>query len=192
MKCFHFSGYFMDSMHKNPDKKLYKHQKILHDKTLRANSGVLCYNTIRSFCGQNQVKGMGVVMKVKIEHTALYVSDLEEMRRFYETHFEGVGGRRYHNPSTGLETYFLSFGDGARLELMTRPGLAGHHPSPQHVGYIHIAFSVRDREAVDLLTARLRAAGCKVLSGPRTTGDGYYESCVLDPEGNQVEIVAEH
>ena len=96
---------------------------------------------------------------------------------------------RYHNPKTGLQTYFLTFPDSAtRLELMTRPGLAPGGERMMREGYIHCAFSVGSREAVDRLTAQLVADGYPCLSGPRTTGDGYYESVVADPDGNLLEI----
>ncbi|QXT62871.1 VOC family protein [Tessaracoccus palaemonis] len=124
-----------------------------------------------------------------IEHIALYVDDLERARGFYETYFGGVAGTGYHNPSSGLRTYFLSFNRGARLELMTRPVLddAGGRLAQ---GFNHVAFSVGSAADVDALTARLGRDGYPALSGPRTTGDGYYESVVPDPDGNLVEITA--
>ncbi len=126
---------------------------------------------------------------MKITHIALYTNDLARARTFYETYFGGVAGALYHNPKTGLQTYFLSFADGARLELMTRPQL---EPAVDgmHSGWAHLAFETESRAAVDALTARLQADGYTVVSGPRVTGDGYYESCVLDPDGNTVEITA--
>jgi len=124
-----------------------------------------------------------------IDHVALYTEDLERLRSFYQTYFGAASNKKYHNPSTGLETYFLSFENGARLEIMTRPGLAPQSGAPQRMGYIHLAFSLQGKDEVDRLTARLSADGFTVLSGPRTTGDGYYESCVLDPDGNQIEFV---
>ena len=94
----------------------------------------------------------------------------------------------YHNPKTGFRSYFLTFGDGARLELMCRPGMEDAEKTLGRTGYAHIAFSVGSKEAVDALTRRLKADGYPVLSGPRTTGDGYYESCILGFEGNIIEI----
>ena len=115
---------------------------------------------------------------MKIEHIALYVNDLEAAKDFFVRYFDAVPNAGYHNPRTDFRSYFLTFADGARLE-----------PKPAaRTGYAHIAFSVGSREKVDALTARLKADGLEVLSGPRTTGDGYYESCVLAVEGNQVEI----
>jgi lactoylglutathione lyase len=124
---------------------------------------------------------------VAINHFAVYVTDLERARDFYQTYFDGTPGHKYHNPRTGLQTYFLTFEGGARLELMTRPEL-GDHRRPSDAGWNHLAFSVGSATAVDQLTARLAGDGYTVTSGPRTTGDGYYESVALDPEGNQVEI----
>lgn len=126
---------------------------------------------------------------MKITHAALYTGDLARLRAFYETYFDGVAGAPYHNPKTGLQTIFLSFGDGARLELMTRPGLQAAAEGLR-AGWAHLAWETDSREQVDALTARLRADGYTVVSGPRVTGDGYYESCVLDPDGNTVEITA--
>ena len=125
---------------------------------------------------------------MKIEHIAMYVNDLEAARDFFVRYFGAVPNGGYHNPKTGLRTYFLSFGNGARLEIMTRPDLVDGEKALTRTGYAHLAFSLGSREAVDHLTARLRADGYAVVSGPRTTGDGYYESCILDIEGNQIEI----
>lgn len=126
---------------------------------------------------------------MRIEHVALYVHDLEAARRFFETYLEGTAGALYHNKTTGFRSYFLSFDDGARLEIMTRPELAEGGGQPC-LGYAHVAFSVGSKQVVDELTERLRADGYEVVSGPRTTGDGYYESCVATVEGALVEITA--
>ncbi|MDF2905543.1 MAG: glyoxalase [Herbinix sp.] len=126
---------------------------------------------------------------MKINHIALYTNQLEQLKLFYETFFGAVSNDGYHNRNTGLRTYFLSFTDGSRLELMTRPNLVRVQPTPYQTGYIHLAFSTGSKTAVDNLTTTLEQAGYTVLSKPRTTGDGYYESCVLDPDGNQIEIV---
>ena len=125
---------------------------------------------------------------MRIDHIALCVRDLEAMRDFYTRHFGATSGELYHNPRTGLRTYFLAFDGGARVELMQKPGaLPGG--SELREGWAHLSFALGSREAVDATTERLRAAGCAVESGPRVTGDGYYESCVLDPEGNRVELL---
>jgi lactoylglutathione lyase len=120
----------------------------------------------------------------------MYVADLEKMKDFYETYFFATANSLYHNPKTGLRTYFLSFEDGGRLEIMNKPDLVGHSHEQVELGLVHLAFGVGDESEVERLTATLQRDGYEVLSGPRRTGDGYYESCVLDPEGNQVEIVA--
>ena len=101
---------------------------------------------------------------------------------------DAVPNEGYHNPRTDFRSYFLTFGEGARLELMNKPGMSDLPKPAVRTGYAHIAFSVGSREKVEELTARLKADGYEVLSGPRTTGDGYYESCVLAVEGNQIEI----
>ena len=125
---------------------------------------------------------------MRMEHAALYVRDLERARRFFETWFQAEAGAKYHNLRTGFQSYFLSFTDGARLEVMTRPDVEDPEKPPARTGFAHIAFSVDSREQVDDLTTRLKEAGYAVTSGPRVTGDGYYESCILDSEGNQIEI----
>ena len=127
---------------------------------------------------------------MQLTHTALYVRDLEAMKGFYVRYFGAQANQKYHNPKTSLQTYFLSFGSGARLELMTRPNLSERDKSAQEFGYTHIAFQLGSREAVDALTGMLAQAGCPILSGPRVTGDGYYEVSLHDPEGNLVELVA--
>lgn len=127
---------------------------------------------------------------MRIEHIAMYVSDLENTKDFYVRFFGAKTNEKYHNFLTGLETYFLTFDDNTRLEIMTRPEVKASEKSLTQSGYIHLAFSVGSKEKVDKLTKELENAGYKVISGPRTTGDGYYESCVLGPENNQIEIVA--
>ena len=123
------------------------------------------------------------------DHSALCVRDLEAMRDFYIKHFGAAAGELYHNPRTGLRTYFLTFDGEARVELMQKPGALPGGVELRE-GWAHLSFALGSREAVDATTERLRAAGCAVESGPRVTGDGYYESCVLDPEGNRVELLA--
>ena len=125
---------------------------------------------------------------MKIEHIALYVNDLEGAKDFFVKYFDAASNEGYHNPKTDFRSYFLSFSDGSRLELMTKPDLTDSGDLLSRFGYAHIAFSVGSKEAVDALTAKLNAGGYPVLSGPRTTGDGYYESCVLGFEGNVIEI----
>ena len=126
---------------------------------------------------------------MKIEHIALFCKDLERMRQFFIDHFEAVSNELYHNPRTGLRTYILTFPDGgARLELMQRPNTIDADPSKPNTGFIHVSFAVGSKKAVDAKTIELCDAGYQVTSEPRTTGDGYYESCILGPEGIQIEI----
>lgn len=125
---------------------------------------------------------------MKIEHIAMYVSDLEAARDFFIKYLGASSNSGYHNKTTDFRSYFLSFDDGARLEIMTRPKMADSQNDIARTGYIHIAFSLGSKEKVDELTARLKADGYEVLSGPRTTGDGYYESCIIGIEGNQIEL----
>jgi len=127
---------------------------------------------------------------MKIEHLALWTADLERARRFYEQHFGAIAGGLYQNPRTGFRSYFLSFADGARLELMQRPDVAARAEADgrETLGLAHFALSLGSERAVDDLTERLRAAGVTVLSDARRTGDGYYESVVLDADGNRIEL----
>jgi lactoylglutathione lyase len=122
-----------------------------------------------------------------ITHIALWTSDLERARRFYETYFNATANQKYSNPRKQFESYFLAFENGARLELMHSPTLSPLSPAPA-LGYAHLAMSVGSPENVDALTIRLRADGYTIVDGPRTTGDGYYESVVLDADGNRIEI----
>lgn len=125
---------------------------------------------------------------MKIEHLAMYVNDLEAARDFFVRYFRADCGQLYHNPKTDFRSFFLSFDDGARLEIMNRPDLGCESSSNTQLGYAHMAFSVGSREAVDSLTERLRQDGYRIASGPRVTGDGYYESCIVAIEGNLIEI----
>ena len=125
---------------------------------------------------------------MKIEHVALYVNDLEAARKFFVTFLGGRSNSGYHNPGTDFRSYFITFDEGARLEIMTKPDLADQEKPLNRTGYAHIAFSVGAKERVNALTEQLRSAGYEVVSGPRTTGDGYYESCVAAIEGSQIEI----
>ena len=126
---------------------------------------------------------------MRIDHTALFCKDLEQMRQFFIDYFDARSNEQYHNPRTGLRTYILSFTEGStRLELMQRPDVQDADPSQPAIGYIHLSFAVGSKKGVDLLTRRLAANGYTVTSGPRTTGDGYYESCILGPEGIQIEL----
>ena len=128
---------------------------------------------------------------MKIEHVAMYVNDLENARDFFVKYFNGKSNDGYHNPNTDFRSYFISFDDGSRLELMNKPGMTDQEKTLSRTGYSHIAFSVKSEAELESLTERMKADGYEVLSGPRTTGDGYYESCILGLEGNQIEITVE-
>ena len=123
-----------------------------------------------------------------IEHVAMYVNDLEGARNFFETYFNAESNDLYHNKTTDFKSYFLTFDKGSRLEIMTKPGMQDEEKTLARTGLIHIAFQTGSKEKVDELTNRLKEDGYEVVSGPRTTGDGYYESCVVALEGNQIEI----
>ena len=120
-------------------------------------------------------------------HIAVYTTDLTGMRDFFVRYFGAVSNDGYHNERTDFRSFFLSFGEGVHMEIMSRPDVSGGD-IPNRCGYHHVAFSLGSREAVDTLTERLRADGYEVLSGPRVTGDGYYESCVSGFEGVVVEL----
>lgn len=128
---------------------------------------------------------------MRIEHIAVWAADIEKLRRFYTGYFGFCSGEKYVNLSKGFCSYFLTApSGGARIELMSRNDIC-HKPSRSVVtGLAHIAIEAGDRDCVDALTERLRNDGHTIISGPRQTGDGYYESAVADPEGNCVEICA--
>jgi len=125
-----------------------------------------------------------------IEHIALWTNQLEQLKIFYESYFQAKAGFKYINPSKHFESYFLSFSKGARLELMYQIDLQDKRPGPRtkNIGYAHLSFTIGSEQGVDELTNRLHQDGFLVLNGPRHSGDGYYESVVLDPDGNQIEI----
>lgn len=125
---------------------------------------------------------------MRIEHIAMYVNDLEKAKDFFVNYFNATSNEEYHNKKTNFRSYFLSFDDGARLEIMNKPDMADDEKKLTKTGYTHIAFSLGSKEAVNDLTDKLKNDGYCVISGPRTTGDGYYESCIIGLEGNQIEI----
>jgi lactoylglutathione lyase len=127
---------------------------------------------------------------MKIEHVAIYTRDLEALRSFYTKYFQATSNDLYVNPKKGFSSYFLSFSDGARLELMEMESIPDSLDDPvrQSTGIIHIAFSLGSRSAVDRMSERLREEGFRIVDGPRQTGDGYYECAFLDPDGNRIEI----
>ena len=129
-----------------------------------------------------------MVNEMKIEHIAIYTTDLERECTFFEKYFGAARGEKYHNPKTGLQTYFLTFDGGARLEVMTRAECVNQPRERFAAGFANIAISVGSKEKVVQLTELLKRDGFQIASPPRTTGDGYFESVVLDFDGNFVEI----
>jgi lactoylglutathione lyase len=131
-------------------------------------------------------------MNMRIEHIALWTENLERLTHFYVKYFEADAGDEYVNPAKGFRSCFLSFAEGARIEVMATTTLSpvALAPGVQHMGLTHLAIAVGSPLRVNELTSQLRADGIAVLDGPRTTGDGYYESVVLDPDGNRIEIMA--
>jgi lactoylglutathione lyase len=129
---------------------------------------------------------------MRIEHIALWTDDIDRSIRFYVTYFGAKAGDRYINAAKGFESCFLSFSDGARLEVMKTTTLAPllAPAGAQRMGFTHLALSLGSEQEVDALTQRLKDDGYPLLDGPRRTGDGYYESVVLDPDGNRLEITA--
>lgn len=125
---------------------------------------------------------------MRIEHIAIWVSDLDLMRQFYEKYFNALSNQKYHNNRTGFMSYFLWFENSARIEIMTRPDILQERSKDTTLGYAHFAFSVGSKEKVLELTELLRQDGYRVAGEPRTTGDGYFESVIQDPDGNLVEI----
>lgn len=125
---------------------------------------------------------------MKIDHIAMYVNDLEGARDFFVKYLGAQSNEGYHNKTTDFRSYFMTFDEGARIEVMNKPNMADNEKSLARTGYVHIAFNVGSKEKVDELTYVLKVDGYEVVSGPRTTGDGYYESCVVAIEGNQIEI----
>jgi len=125
---------------------------------------------------------------MRIEHIAMYVNDLDAAKDFFVTFLGGVSNAGYYNEKTGFKSYFISFEDGARLEIMNKSNMIDDSKMLNRTGYAHIAFSVGSKEKVNEVTEKAREAGFEVVSGPRTTGDGYYESCIVAIENNQIEI----
>lgn len=127
-----------------------------------------------------------------LEHVAIWTNDLERVKDYYEKFYGGRAGNKYRNESTGFESYFLTFESGARLEIMQRPGIPENRNDvvhAQHLGIIHLAFSVNTRKEVEEKAMQLAEHNYVILRGPRMTGDGYYEFETLDPDGNRLEVV---
>ncbi len=129
---------------------------------------------------------------MKLDHVALWTGNPEVMKDYCQKHFGGIFNARYENPITGFKSYFLSFEGGSRLEIMYRediPGNLNDTKEKQHLGLIHMAFSVKTMQEVDEKAKELLFEGFLILRGPRTTGDGYYEFETLDPDGNRIEVI---
>lgn len=127
---------------------------------------------------------------MKISHVAIWCRDLEKQKEFYKKYFNGITHTKYENINKGFGSYFLHFESDTTIELMQIKNCSDAllNPESEYFGFAHLAFSVGSRIKVDELTQILSEDGYKLLEGPRTTGDGYYESVVLDPEGNRLEI----
>ena len=124
---------------------------------------------------------------MKIEHIAIWVKDLEKIRSFYEKYFKVTSTKLYHNQKTGFKSYFLTFDDGARIEIMSKSDI-NKEKQENTFGYAHLSISLGSKEKVDEYTETFRKDGYKIVSEPRTTGDGYYESVISDPENNLIEL----
>ena len=127
---------------------------------------------------------------MKIEHIAIWAKDVDKVCKFYRKYFGGVVHPIYHNPVKQFTSRFITFDSGARLEIMHRPDINSVNETmgEEHIGITHLSFSVGSKERVDNLTQRMSGGKITIVGKPRTTGDGYYESVVLDPEGNRIEI----
>ena len=124
---------------------------------------------------------------MRIAHIAIWTERLEELRDFYVHYFGGISNDKYTNTAKGFESYFVTFGGECRLELMRRTDIQGRNSASQ-LGLCHLAFELDSREAVLMLTERLRRDDYRILGEPRITGDGYFESVAADPDGNQIEL----
>ena len=127
---------------------------------------------------------------MQIEHISIWTKNIEQIKAFYEDYFEAKAGNKYTNADREFESCFLSFSSGARLELMQIPTVLERPGGieTQYAGYAHLAFSVGSEKQVDALTAQLEQDGYQIINGPRHTGDGYYESVIVDPDHNLIEI----
>ena len=127
---------------------------------------------------------------MRIEHVAIWTGDLETLKKYYIKYFNCTAGNKYRNASNDFESYFLSFNNSTRLELMQMPSIPNNlnNPKVQYKGIIHIAIAVGSKENVVEITEKLRSDEYTIISEPQTTGDGYFESCVFDPDGNRIEI----
>ena len=126
-----------------------------------------------------------------LEHVAIWTDRLEDLKKYYSTYFGGIPNGLYQNPKNNFSSYFLTFSSGARLELMKMPNIPENKNDTvekQHKGIIHLAFGANSKDEVNAKANHLSKDGYKILSGPRQTGDGYYEFETLDPDGNRIEV----
>jgi lactoylglutathione lyase len=132
---------------------------------------------------------------MKLEHVAIWTDNLEQLKDFYTKYFDGFPSTKYTNETNQFCSYFLTFKSGARLEIMTMPGIpdnANNTITAQHKGLIHLAFGIESKAEVDEMAGKLAIDGYKILDGPHKTGDGYYEFTTLDPDNNRVEVTTEN
>jgi lactoylglutathione lyase len=130
-----------------------------------------------------------------IDHIAIWTDNLEILKEYYLKYFMGTASNKYVNDITGFSSYFISFKSGTRLEIMSKPGIPDNMNDTvmaQHKGIIHIAFGADTMVEVVLKAEQLRAEGYKIVSGPRKTGDGYYEFETLDPDNNRLEVTTKY
>lgn len=130
-----------------------------------------------------------------LEHIAIWTGDLERLKNYYVHFFNGLSNDKYINTTTGFESYFISFEEGSRLEIMYRADIPENRNDvvdKQHRGIIHLAFGVKDKSTVDQMADLLKAEGYPILRGPRTSGDHYYEFETLDPDGNRLEVITKN
>jgi lactoylglutathione lyase len=132
---------------------------------------------------------------MKIEHVAIWTNNLESLKEFYCTYFEGIANNKYINEKKKFQSYFISFESGARLEIMSKEGIAdksGTDTNTEFIGYAHIAFGVDTMQEVDDKAVQLRNNGFEIISGPRVTGDAYYEFETKDTDGNRIEVTTKY
>lgn len=127
---------------------------------------------------------------MKLTHLALWTNRLEVLRDFYVNYFNGQSNEKYTNPTKGFASYFVTFENGVALEIMQRTDITEHPAKKEHIGLIHFAFSVGSKEKVNEMIEMFRKDGFSIVGEPRTTGDGFYEGAIADPDGNWVEIIA--
>jgi lactoylglutathione lyase len=128
-----------------------------------------------------------------IDHVAIWTNKLEDLKNFYIKYFNGLANEKYTNREKHFESYFVTFDSGTRIELMQMPGIPENQndaAGKQYQGLIHLSFGVDSMKEVSDKALELESGGFKILSGPRRTGDGYYEFETLDPDNNRIEISA--